>query len=171
MRLPRDRSDRANEHTGYLGNRMRSSGVNWSFVPVERCEVCGERLRTRLGIRSDVRLSQTLRLPREAPVTTVFRCARCRLVYCDPRPQGRSVEEVYGDVEDYFTIPIDQERLSHYSELAERLASYRSGTKGACWTLAAAGANSSSPPVGRVGTRTASIPTGISSSSLDAGSV
>jgi hypothetical protein len=63
-------------------------------------------------------------------MTTVFRCRQCRLVYCDPRPAGDTVEEVYGTVDDYFTIAIDQQRLNSYRQLAERLAAHRHGSKG-----------------------------------------
>jgi 2-polyprenyl-3-methyl-5-hydroxy-6-metoxy-1,4-benzoquinol methylase len=63
-------------------------------------------------------------------MTTVFRCRQCRLVYCDPRPAGDTVEEVYGSVDDYFTIAINQQRLDSYRQLAERLTAHRHGSKG-----------------------------------------
>jgi len=109
---------------------MQGTAVEWSLVPLDRCEICGERERMRLGIRSNVQLSRTLALPPGAPVTTVFRCRGCRLVYCDPQPRGHSVEEVYGGVDDYFTIEIDEQRLDWYRRVAERLAGYREGRKG-----------------------------------------
>jgi 2-polyprenyl-3-methyl-5-hydroxy-6-metoxy-1,4-benzoquinol methylase len=99
---------------------MTEGARRWSFEERGRCEACDGTRRRRLGLRGDRPLTASLRSDGQV-VTTVYRCAQCGLVYCDPVPLGVSVEEVYGGVDDYFTIAIDDERLAYYRSLAEDL--------------------------------------------------
>jgi len=99
---------------------MTEAVRRWSFEGRGQCEACDATRRRRLGLRGDRPLTASLRSEGQI-VTTAYRCSQCGLVYCDPVPLGVSVEEVYGGVDDYFTIAIDDERLAYYRSLAEGL--------------------------------------------------
>jgi 2-polyprenyl-3-methyl-5-hydroxy-6-metoxy-1,4-benzoquinol methylase len=92
--------------------------------------VCGSSERRRLGLRGDAPITASLGAREDAPTTTVYRCRGCRLVYCDPIPSGDTVEDVYGGVEDYFTIPIDEARLEYYRSVGRTLLDVRGGRAG-----------------------------------------
>jgi hypothetical protein len=101
---------------------MMVQTTGWSFESVAQCEICGSPERRRLGIRTPQPLTRSLRMPDGLPSTSVFACSGCGLIYSDPRPSGNSVEDVYGTIDDYFCIPIDEQRMRFYRDLATRLA-------------------------------------------------
>lgn len=101
----------------------------WVYQPVPRCEVCGSSDRRWHGVRTPQPVTQALHVDPSLPRTDVYECRDCGLFYSDPRPSGHSVEAVYGTVDDYFSIAIDDARLEWYRGLARKLERIR-GTAG-----------------------------------------
>lgn len=69
----------------------------YSFIPVERCNMCGSPVTEHqvLGKRAD--RSQG-RMPRRMRgiTTTVVRCGRCSLIFADPQPVPADLQDHYG---------------------------------------------------------------------------
>ncbi len=94
----------------------------YEFIPVERCNMCGERDATVLGKRlSD---SQGLRPNRRLGITTtVVRCPRCGLIYSNPLPVRASIDQHYNVApEHYWGKGHRATRETVDSDFAERIA-------------------------------------------------
>jgi 2-polyprenyl-3-methyl-5-hydroxy-6-metoxy-1,4-benzoquinol methylase len=113
------RSDGETGRPNLLTVDVAAETRTYKFIPTERCNMCGEREAEVLGKR----LSGPQRLrpaKRVGVTTTIVRCPRCGLVYCNPQPVPLSIASHY-DVppEEYWEASRLEVANQHFAEHLE----------------------------------------------------
>lgn len=86
--------------------------VEYKFVPVERCNMCGDDTAAHRILGRRLNASQGIS-PRKVVgiAATVMRCTNCGLIYSNPQPIPHSLQDHYGVSpesywkQEYFTVP------------------------------------------------------------------
>lgn len=86
--------------------------VEYKFIPVERCNMCGDETASHRVLGRRLNASQGISPRKVAGVAaTVMRCTNCGLIYSNPQPIPHSIQDHYGVSpenywkEEYFTVP------------------------------------------------------------------
>ena len=92
------------------------SKFNW--VPWN-CPICKNSEKKWLGTRGGS--THRFKLGEEA---NVVRCKQCGLLFCDPFPVPKSMQEIYGDPKEYFRGYVSEEKVNDYKNLLKTFSKF-----------------------------------------------
>lgn len=102
--------------------RVAANEFTYRFHPVESCNMCGAPARDAAIIGRRLNSPQGMRPVRKAGITTtVARCGRCGLVFCNPIPIPLDVSQHYGTPpEDYWRAEYFDPSAAYFDEQIDR---------------------------------------------------
>lgn len=78
-------------------NKTSDKGIRYKFLPIQRCNMCGDDVKDHKVLGKRLNQSQGKRPRSKTGLTTnVCICAKCGLIYCNPLPIPLDIQDHYG---------------------------------------------------------------------------